>query len=201
MRGISLYTLPTIDTCVGSERSGIITTTTITTITTTTPINPRSRSHRHAWRQQEIYKCILTVIYSSFVINQSIKSITKSKNSAEEAFFCFVISHSQPLFHVTDNNVVEAWLAHERVDPAGRPSNLAFVDQFLSSFHVVPPPENKRMGIGMWLISASCKTALVSARGVVLVKYCGREKKNVPRRGRGGEVVVFTMYFLGLTFF
>lgn len=50
----------------------------------------------------------------------------------------------------------------------------------------------------MWLTSANCKTALVSARGVVLVKYCGREKKNVPRRG---EVVVFTMYFLGLTFF
>lgn len=63
----------------------------------------------------------------------------------------------------------------------------------------------------MWLISASCKTALVSARGVVLVKYKGRgreadrREENVPRRGeRGegrGEVVVFTMYFLGLTFY
>lgn len=57
----------------------------------------------------------------------------------------------------------------------------------------------------MWLISASCKTALVSARGVVLVKYKVRSKgrQTVEKKMcRGeGEVVVFTMYFLGLTFF
>lgn len=55
----------------------------------------------------------------------------------------------------------------------------------------------------MWLISASCKTALVSARGVVLVKYKVSPKGEVEKKMCRGEgrLVVFTMYFLGLTFF